>query len=99
MKILTVNTADISGGAARAAGRLHLALLAEGLDSQMLVQRKNSDDYKIIGPQNNFHKAMAKIRPFLDSIPVRRYKSKSKALYSPSWIPTPGLVDRINALN
>lgn len=99
MKILTVNTADISGGAARAANRLHLALLAEGLDSQMLVQKKNSDNFTIIGPPDNFRKATAKIRPFLDSIPVRRYKSKSKALFSPSWIPTLGLVDRINALN
>ena len=99
MKILIVSSSDISGGAARAANRLHLALLAEGVDSQMLVQSKTSDDYKIIGPQNVFQKALGRIRPFFDTFPARRYKSKSKTLFSPSWLPTLCLVDRINELN
>ena len=38
MKILHVNTHDSQGGAARAAYRLHQALLAESIDSKMLVQ-------------------------------------------------------------
>ena len=42
MKILIVNTFDIQGGAARAAYRLHRALLDAGVDSQMLVQSKSS---------------------------------------------------------
>ena len=47
MKILHINTTDVEGGAARAAYRLHRALLAKGVDSQMLVQRKLSDDYTV----------------------------------------------------
>ncbi|MBD3727236.1 MAG: glycosyltransferase, partial [Moraxella osloensis] len=99
MKILIVNTLDIQGGAARAAYRLHKALLAEGVDSQMLVQSKSSDDYTVIGPQTKFQKAMGKMRPTLDSIPVRRYPARTKTLFSPSWLPFAGLVDKVNAIN
>ena len=48
MKILIVNTFDIDGGAARAAYRLHQSLLGQGIDSQMLVQYKSSDDDTVI---------------------------------------------------
>ena len=43
MKILIVNSSDIYGGAARAAYRLHKALLEVGIDSQMLVKDKKSN--------------------------------------------------------
>lgn len=99
MKVLIVNTSDIEGGAARAAYRLHKALLTKGVDSQMLVQSKSSDDFTVLGPQTKFQKAMSKLRPTLDSIPVRRYPDRTKTLFSPSWVPFAGLVDKINALN
>ncbi|WP_319437887.1 glycosyltransferase family 4 protein [Vibrio cholerae] len=99
MKILIVNTSDIQGGAARAAYRLHKALLAEGVDSQMLVQSKSSDDFTVLGPQSKLQKVMGKVRPSLDSIPIRRYKQRTKTLFSPSWVPFSGLVDKINGLN
>lgn len=99
MKILIVNTSDIQGGAARAAYRLHKALLAEGVDSQMLVQSKSSDDFTVLGPQSKLQKVMSKVRPSLDSIPIRRYKQRTKTLFSPSWVPFSGLVDKINGLN
>lgn len=99
MRVLIVNTSDIEGGAARAAYRLHKALLTEGVDSQMLVQSKSSDDFTVLGPQTKFQKAMGKLRPTLDSIPVRRYPERTKTLFSPSWVPFAGLVDKINALN
>lgn len=99
MKILIVNTSDIQGGAARAAYRLHKALLAEGVDSKMLVQSKFSDDFTVLGPQSKLQKVMGKLRPRLDSIPILRYKKRTKILFSPSWVPFSGLVDKINALN
>ena len=40
MKILIVNYSDITGGAARAAYRLHKSLLDASIDSQMLVLDK-----------------------------------------------------------
>lgn len=43
MRIVHISTADITGGAARAAFRLHTALLAAGEESSMLVNGKSSD--------------------------------------------------------
>jgi glycosyltransferase involved in cell wall biosynthesis len=99
MKILIVNTFDISGGAARAAYRLHKALLSQGVDSQMLVQNKSSDDYTVISEANKIKKTLNKLRPFLDSIPVRFYKNRTKTLFSPSWFGFSDIVDKINKIN
>lgn len=99
MKILIVNTSDIQGGAARAAYRLHKSLLSKGVDSQMLVQNKSSDDWTVMGPDSKVQKGMGKIRPTLDSIPIKFYKNKTKTLFSPSWLPFGGIVNKINKIN
>lgn len=99
MRILIVNTSDIDGGAARAAYRLHRALLDQGVDSQMLVQNKASDDHTVIGPESKIQKGLGIIRPTLDALPVRRYKTKTKTLFSPAWTPFSSIVNRINAQN
>jgi len=44
MKVLHIATHDNCGGAARAAYRQHLALRADGIDSQMLVRHKHTHD-------------------------------------------------------
>ncbi|NOR69325.1 MAG: glycosyltransferase [Methylomarinum sp.] len=98
MKILMINTSDINGGAARAAYRLHCALLEAGIDSNMLVQDKISDDYSVIASEATIQKGLAKVRPHLDSLPVQFYKNRTKTLFSTAWLPSFGLVDRINAL-
>ena len=64
MKILIISTSDIQGGAARAAYRLHKALLAENVDSQMLVQSKSSDDFRVHGPNTKFRKVIGKFARF-----------------------------------
>jgi len=87
MKILLLNTDDISGGAAIAAYRLLKGLQQNGVQAQMLVQSKKSDDYSIIGPQTKWQKAFSKIRPIIDSIPVRFYKQRKKIIFSPAIIP------------
>ena len=99
MKILIVNTYDIKGGAARAAYRLHRALLSLGIDSQMLVQMKFSDDYTVIWPETKIQKGLALLRPFLDSIPVMFYKKRTKTLFSPAWLPFSNVVKQINQIN
>lgn len=99
MKLLIVNAYDTKGGAARAAFRLHKALLAEKVDSQMLVQLKASDDFTVIGPSNFKQKLFAVIRPVLDALPVLRYKQRSQTYFSAGWVPFSGIVDRINAIN
>jgi len=97
MRILTVNSSDLDGGAARAAYRLHQGLLRIGVDSRMLVQSRSSDDQRVQGPRTSFDKAMSRLRPTLDLHPVRRYPTFGRKMFSPAWLPFGGLVDRINA--
>lgn len=44
MRPLLVSYSDLAGGAARAAFRLHAALRSQGIDSEMMVRQKVSDD-------------------------------------------------------
>ncbi len=99
MKILIVNTYDIQGGAARAAYRLHRALLNENIDSQMLVQDKVSDDWTVLGSSTKIAKGFAKIKPTLDALPAKFYPNKTKTLFSPSWLPFSNIVKQINEIN
>jgi Glycosyltransferase len=102
MKILIVNTYDIQGGAARAAYRLHRALLEIGINSLMLVQIKRTDDHTVIpvyDENNKIQKALAMVRPTLDQIPVMFYKNRTKTLFSPSWLPFSKAVKKINEIN
>jgi len=98
MKILIVNTSDINGGAARAAYRLHQSLLMKNIDSQMLVLNKSSDDFTVLGPISKIEKVINKLKPTLDSIPVKFYKEKTTTLFSVSWLFSKKIVDKINAL-
>ncbi len=99
MKILHVNTSDINGGAARAAYRLHRALLAAGIDSRMLVQTKASDDPSIIGPESKIGKAWGRVRPTLDQMPMQRYPQRRKTPFHTAWLPFSGVLQKISEIN
>jgi glycosyltransferase involved in cell wall biosynthesis len=86
MKILHVNTSDISGGAARAAYRIHKGLQRIGMVSKMLVQTKLSDDKTVIGPGNKFKKGLALLRPTLDITFKNLFSGDSKTIFSPAWV-------------
>ena len=101
MKILIVNTYDITGGAARAAYRLHRSLLNEDIDSQMLVAGKYSDDYTVLPPVQNLgiiKKLLRRLQSrFLN--PIKNYPSKTKTLFSSSFLDYSTIVDTINKIN
>jgi glycosyltransferase involved in cell wall biosynthesis len=99
MRVLHINESDAGGGAAKAAYRLHRALLKEGVDSLMLVQRKFSDDNTVIGSDTKIQKGIAMIRPTLDQLPIHLYKNRTKNLFSPAWLPFSSIVNKINELN
>lgn len=100
MKIIIVNSYDNVGGAARAAYRLHKSLLSKGIDSNMIVQRKLSDDYTVQSfPTSLFQELLAKVKHILDQLPLRFYKNKTKILFSPSWLGFNNVVNRINSAN
>ena len=99
MKVLIINTSDIQGGAARAAYRLHRSLSAQNIDSQMMVQKKSSDDFTVTVEEKKSIKYFNKLRPIIDSLPVRFYKERTKILFSPSWFGFSNMVDKINEIN
>jgi len=98
MKILLLNTNDISGGAAIAAYRLLKGLQQNSVQAQMLVQSKKSDDFSIIGPTTKWQKAFTRLRPILDSFPVKLYKNRKKNLFSPAVL-TDNIYKKINKIN
>jgi glycosyltransferase involved in cell wall biosynthesis len=84
MKILHINYFDIIGGAAKAAYKLHKALLEKGVNSIMLVQEKAGNDDSVIGPSNFIEKYYGKARYHYDRFKIKKYKSDFKYLFSPS---------------
>lgn len=98
MKVLIVNTSDHQGGAARAAFRLHEALLSNHINSHMIVQNKSIDDTSVIGPNTKIQNYFSKIRPIIDRLPIKLYPSRSKTLFSPSWFGFSDIVKKINNL-
>lgn len=99
MKVLHINTYDTSGGAARAAYRLHQSLLAENIDSKMLVQKKTSDDDTVIAPTSKFEKGVNLLRPTLDNLPLQQYKHRTQSLFSPAWLPFSQIPKKIVQIN
>jgi glycosyltransferase involved in cell wall biosynthesis len=99
MKILHVNTSDISGGAARAAYRIHKGLQGISINSKMLVQSKTSDDKTVIGPDNKVKKVLALLRPTLDSAAKKIFAGGSKTIFSPAWLPFSDISSRIHFIS
>lgn len=99
MKVLIVNTADLSGGAARAAFRLHRALLGGNVDSQMLVQNRITDLPTVVGPNSRLQKIRAILSGVVDTFFLRNYQQRTQSLFSPAKAPSGTAVDRINSLN
>jgi len=105
MKILIINTSDTNGGAARAAFRLHEALLQSGIDSTMLVMDKKSDINSIITVKYKsvFGKISDRfISPQLNKLPLIKYRktaTKNFGPFSPQITSNKKLLQTINEIN
>lgn len=98
MKVLLVNTTDISGGAARAAYRLHQGLQQAGVESQMLVQSKLSGDATVQGPRTRLAESIGSARISADALPLKLYRHREATTFSLQWLPDN--IDRqVNQLN
>ncbi|MEI6330021.1 MAG: glycosyltransferase family 4 protein [Pseudanabaena sp. ELA645] len=87
-KPLLISTSDINGGAARAAYRLHKGLQSINVDSQMLVQNKQSDDYTVIAPESKVSIGIGKLKHTLDILPLQIYPQRDRSTsYSVQWLP------------
>ncbi|GBD92477.1 D-inositol 3-phosphate glycosyltransferase [bacterium BMS3Abin05] len=95
MKPYLLSTYDLSGGAARAAFRLHQALVTQGLDSRMRVSVKKSDDWRIDAPEGKVAKAVELIKPSISSALMRLQRTANTVIHSPAFLPS-GLDRTIN---
>lgn len=91
IKVLIVSTSDSSGGAARAAYRIHQAVKRQGVDCKMFVKDKSNQDDGIISldtfiPQNIFYKSFDwirnKIKNKLQHFIWGRYPNRSRIFMS-----------------
>lgn len=90
MKVLLCSTDDIEPGAARAAYRLNHSLQCIGIETQMLVQTKGSDDATVKGTtaRSGLGKAATGLRLTLDHLPLKLYpKREERGTYSLQWLP------------
>jgi glycosyltransferase involved in cell wall biosynthesis len=95
LNIIHVNSTDNIGGAARAMYRLHLALQNTDHLSKVLVQDKTTDDPNVIGPKNRIEKAINKLRPHIDSLPLNLYKRRQLYPWSLGWLPQSNLLNHV----
>ena len=95
MKVLHLSSGDLDGGAARGAYWLHRALRESGADSQMLVQRKLSDDPSVLAYGSERQDRMARRA---EKLPLRLYRRREPVIFSPATLVRP--VQRaVNALS
>lgn len=89
MKAVHLSTSDLEGGAARAAFRLHHALLGQGVDARMLVMKKSTDAPTVASAAWTWtQKARAQVSSYLDPLPTRIWpREDPQALWSPAWLP------------
>lgn len=88
MKVVHVSHSDRSGGAARAAVRIHHAVRGLGIDSTMLVANGAGTDPTIVRPSSAVARLWAKGRRFL-ALPVRGLlRTASPSLHSPAFVPS-----------
>lgn len=88
MKVLHLNTFDIAGGAARAAWRLHQGLLAQGLDSLMLVQTRNSSDPSVLEHDSRWSRWLGRLRPYAEILPLLPYRGRPGTHWATEWLPS-----------
>lgn len=86
MKVLHLSTSDANGGAARGAYWMHKALQQVGVDSCMLVANKGTSDSSVIGSSGitGSEKIWNGVRQSWEYLPLKRYKNKTSALFSPA---------------
>jgi glycosyltransferase involved in cell wall biosynthesis len=90
LSVLHVSYTDAGHGAARAAYRIHRALLDVGaVESRMLVRRKHTDDWTVASVATSVAaKAMALTRPDLGALAARLQRCDNSNLHSANFVPS-----------
>ena len=101
MKISLLSTNDIANGAGRAAYRQHQSLQDLGVDSQMLVQTKQTKNKQVKGFLDNRSKAeniVANAREIADRLPLKLYSGFDSTAYSLQLLPD-NISSQVNRFN
>lgn len=83
MKVVHVSFSDLGGGAARAAWRLHRALLDAGVDSWMLVVDRQSRDERVLAhrPSSRVHRVLRRwVRPRVWDVEDAWFRQRRESL-------------------
>ncbi len=88
MKVYAFNFTDIKGGAAIATNRIHTSFRKEGIDSEMIVYRKFSNDKTVIGPANKIICLYRIFRQKLGQAIGIFFKKNASVFNSPSFLPS-----------
>lgn len=88
MQIIHVSYSDLSGGAARAAYRIHRCLLQAEIDSRMQVLSKSSDDPTVRGNSSKTGRITTEIRTGIGLLAKKTIKSCDPGRYSAGVLPS-----------
>lgn len=83
-----VSNSDGGGGAARAASRLHRALLGQGVPARMRVRYKTGDEPSAESPDSRYGKLASKLRLPMGDLYKMLQKSTNVAPHSANWVPS-----------
>jgi glycosyltransferase involved in cell wall biosynthesis len=88
LRVRGFSTGDGGGGAARAASRIHRALLGAGVDCTLHVSQRTSSDPTVIAPAAPAAKAAALLRRRLGRVPLRLSTAATDGKRSPALLPS-----------
>ena len=88
MKVVNINYSDSTGGAARAAYRIHNAVKNSGIESTMWVNHSASRDFSVWSPGGSFDKGVLKFRSILGQWYIKILKSIDKKPRSAAILPS-----------
>ncbi|MFM9267091.1 glycosyltransferase family 4 protein [Tychonema sp. BBK16] len=98
MKVLLVSNYDVQGGAARASYRLHKGLQDIGVNSEILVNYKSSNDESVRLMPTRFGEGFKGVRSKLNRLPLKLYPKLGPVIFSPQWVPD-SLADEVVKIN
>jgi len=84
VRVALLNTKDVSGGAARATHRIYSGLQNTDVEVKLFVQRKDTDDPNVIGPEEKGQKLLAKVRPYLERLVLSPYQGRANRRFTPA---------------
>lgn len=88
LKILHLNYSDNSGGAAKAAYRIHRSLLKAGHESRLWVNRSELSDPSVYSPKGYFHNLKTRARSELSRLLCRKQIKETGVFHSLSLFPS-----------